>query len=127
MLAVERKRKENCDFPQLKGHRGNVYCWKISLGIHYHLPNSKSYKKRIKKSLENITPYSFSGLGTGSHSSFPPFTFSNKKGKEEGRRRREKRLVKTYIGLLAKYLALQAEINFNFIMVKIYSFIHNSI
>ena len=39
-------------------------------------------KKRIRKSLENRTPHHFTVLGTGSSSSFPLLSFSNKKKRE---------------------------------------------
>ena len=67
-----------------------MYGWKISLGNHYHQPNSKSQKKRIRKSLENRTPYHFSGLGAGSCSSFPPFIFSIKKRKEKKKKKKKR-------------------------------------
>ena len=46
MLAGDRRRRES---PQLKGDGGNVHGWTISIGNHYHQPNSKSQKQKRKE------------------------------------------------------------------------------
>ena len=91
MLAEERRRREKLRFPQLKRDGGNVYNWTISLGNHYHLPNSKSQKQE-KKNKKKIEPLTIFPEPAPIHPSLPSPT-QIKKRKEERRRRRKKRLV----------------------------------
>ena len=69
-------------------------CFWLDNQLRQSLPSAQLQKletrrKRIRKSLENITPQHFLGFGTGSRSSFPPLPNSNKKkekGEEEEKR-----------------------------------------